>query len=93
MRALAPFAPLIVLWRLIAGKEERGRLTERFGFYTQERPPGRLIWLHGASVGELKVLQVLHRELRTLAADASFRRRFRAPPAGVCAPRLRADRH
>jgi 3-deoxy-D-manno-octulosonic-acid transferase len=72
MRALAPFAPLIVLWRLIAGKEERGRLTERFGFYTQERPPGRLIWLHGASVGELKVLQVLHRELRTLAADASF---------------------
>jgi 3-deoxy-D-manno-octulosonic-acid transferase len=29
-----------------------GRLSERFGYHTAERPPGRLVWFHGVSVGE-----------------------------------------
>lgn len=34
------------------GKEHPTRFDERLGKYTHERPAGRLIWMHGASVGE-----------------------------------------
>ena len=34
------------------GKEHPTRFNERLGKYTHERPAGRLIWMHGASVGE-----------------------------------------
>jgi 3-deoxy-D-manno-octulosonic-acid transferase len=34
------------------GKEMRGRLAERRGVDPTPRPPGRLIWLHAASLGE-----------------------------------------
>jgi len=34
------------------GKEHPTRFNERLGKYTHERPKGRLIWMHGASVGE-----------------------------------------
>jgi 3-deoxy-D-manno-octulosonic-acid transferase len=46
------FAPLLLNARARRGKEDAGRLGERFGRYTQSRPSGTLIWLHGASVGE-----------------------------------------
>jgi 3-deoxy-D-manno-octulosonic-acid transferase len=38
--------------RLERGKEEAGRLGERRGIAGRPRPPGRLVWMHGASVGE-----------------------------------------
>jgi 3-deoxy-D-manno-octulosonic-acid transferase len=38
--------------RAAAGKEDTDRLDERFGHPSRPRPEGRLIWLHGASVGE-----------------------------------------
>ena len=34
------------------GKEDPARLSERFGYARENRPTGRLVWLHGASVGE-----------------------------------------
>ena len=34
------------------GKEHLGRFNERLGIYTYPRPEGKLIWMHGASVGE-----------------------------------------
>jgi len=49
---LTPFAGLWLNARAREGKEERARLFERFGRYSQTRPPGTLIWLHAASVGE-----------------------------------------
>ncbi|HVZ99380.1 MAG TPA: 3-deoxy-D-manno-octulosonic acid transferase [Caulobacterales bacterium] len=50
--ALGPFAGLWLEQRARAGKEDASRLGERFGHYSQARPSGPLVWLHGASVGE-----------------------------------------
>ena len=38
--------------RVRAGKEDGSRLSERLGKPSIERPPGPLVWLHAASVGE-----------------------------------------
>jgi len=52
MRVAAPFAPSVLRGRARQGREEFGRLGERLGQPSRERPAGRLVWLHGASVGE-----------------------------------------
>ncbi|MGP2492337.1 lipid IV(A) 3-deoxy-D-manno-octulosonic acid transferase [Mesorhizobium sp. PUT5] len=47
--------PLIgpyVAWRVSRGKEDRSRTRERYGVAGRPRPPGPLIWVHAASVGE-----------------------------------------
>jgi len=51
--ALAPMAPRFLAWRLKRGKENPARLAERYGQTNVPRPAGPLIWLHGASVGEV----------------------------------------
>ncbi|HEX3429341.1 MAG TPA: 3-deoxy-D-manno-octulosonic acid transferase [Rhizomicrobium sp.] len=59
-RVLAPAARLVINARARAGKEDRSRLSERFGKASLSRPPGELIWMHGASVGEcLSVLPLI----------------------------------
>jgi 3-deoxy-D-manno-octulosonic-acid transferase len=47
-----PLASPLLALRLRRGKEDRERLAERRGRAGLVRPPGRLVWLHGASVGE-----------------------------------------
>jgi 3-deoxy-D-manno-octulosonic-acid transferase len=47
------FSPLIILIRLIKKKEHPIRFKEKFTFFSKKRREGNLIWLHGASVGEL----------------------------------------
>ncbi len=49
---LTPVAPLLLRQRAARGKEDWARLNERLGIAGLARPAGRLIWLHGASVGE-----------------------------------------
>jgi 3-deoxy-D-manno-octulosonic-acid transferase len=51
-RALEPFAPLLLHQRAARGKEDPIRRGERMGYAARPRPDGRLVWLHGASVGE-----------------------------------------
>ena len=46
-------SPLIILIRLIKKKEHLTRFKEKFTFFSKKRRPGKLIWFHGASVGEL----------------------------------------
>jgi 3-deoxy-D-manno-octulosonic-acid transferase len=42
----------LLAWRARRGKEDPGRLAERRGLPGRARPLGRLVWMHGASVGE-----------------------------------------
>src|SRR2546423_2582284 len=48
----APLAPFMLRSRAKRGKEDLSRLHERFGTASRPRPDGRLVWIHGASVGE-----------------------------------------
>jgi 3-deoxy-D-manno-octulosonic-acid transferase len=51
-RLAQPAAGLILGHRLKKGKEDPARLGERKGVPGRKRPDGRLVWIHGASVGE-----------------------------------------
>jgi 3-deoxy-D-manno-octulosonic-acid transferase len=55
-RLLEPLAPWLVERRLKTGKERAERIGERFGLTQVTRPAGPLLWLHGASVGESRLL-------------------------------------
>lgn len=62
-RAIAPALPLYLQLRVRRGKEVAARLGERRG-EDAARPPGPLLWLHAASVGEtLSILPLLPRLL------------------------------
>ena len=53
INALIIFSPLIILIRLIKKKEHPIRFREKFCFFSKKRGNGKLIWFHGASVGEI----------------------------------------
>ncbi|HEX4176942.1 MAG TPA: 3-deoxy-D-manno-octulosonic acid transferase [Rhizomicrobium sp.] len=58
----SPFAKLVLRRRAGHGKEDWTRMNERLGVAGLARPEGRLIWLHGASVGEsLSALPLIER--------------------------------
>lgn len=50
--AVTPLAPLLLRERAARGKEDSARMNERLGIASTARPEGRLVWIHGASVGE-----------------------------------------
>jgi 3-deoxy-D-manno-octulosonic-acid transferase len=72
MGAVSPLAPLVLKARVVRGKEDPARLAERSGRASHPRPQGRLIWLHGASVGEGLSLLPLIERLRGSAPDAAL---------------------
>lgn len=69
--ALEPFAPLLLSRRARAGKEDRARLHERLARPAIPRPDGRLVWLHGASVGESLSILPLVKRLRGERPDVA----------------------
>ncbi len=60
----APIAPRLLARRLNRGKEHPARLPERRGEASLPRPSGPLIWVHGASVGEMLAVVPLIERLR-----------------------------
>jgi 3-deoxy-D-manno-octulosonic-acid transferase len=70
-RLAEPVIPWFVGQRLKAGKERTERVGERFGVTTIARPDGPLLWLHGASVGESRLLLDLFAALRVHRPDVS----------------------
>lgn len=61
--ALTPALKLWLKRRIRRGKEDASRQGERFGFASIPRPPGTLVWLHAASVGEVQSVLTLMRAL------------------------------
>ena len=62
--ALVPLAPALLSHRLRRGKEHPARLKERYGHSEIRRPPGPLVWIHCASVGELLTVVPLVGQIR-----------------------------
>ena len=48
------FSPIIIIFRIFKGKEDTSRFKEKIGFFSKKRNKGKLIWFHGASVGEIQ---------------------------------------
>lgn len=64
---LTPFI-FILLWvRYLRGKEDKTRFSERLGKSLLPRPSGKLVWMHGASVGECLSMMPLIKKI--LAED------------------------
>ena len=50
--AVYPLIGGYLAWRSSRGKEDHARRRERYGVTRRTRPPGPLMWMHAASVGE-----------------------------------------
>ncbi len=48
------FSPIIIIFRILKKKENIIRVKEKYCFFSKEKKNGKLIWFHGASVGELQ---------------------------------------
>jgi 3-deoxy-D-manno-octulosonic-acid transferase len=74
--AAAPLAPRLLSHRLKRGKENPARLAERYGESRIARPAGPLVWVHGASVGELLAViplieRIHHKEFAVLCTSGT----------------------
>jgi 3-deoxy-D-manno-octulosonic-acid transferase len=68
-RIAEPAALFLLEQRLKRGKERAERIGERVGNITTARPAGPLLWMHGASVGESRLLIDLFTALRARRPD------------------------
>ena len=46
-------SPIILILRILKGKEDSSRFFEKYGFSSLEKNRNNLIWFHGSSVGEI----------------------------------------
>ena len=71
------FSPLIIIYRLFKNKEHETRFVEKFSFNNKKRINGKLIWFHGASVGEiLSIIPIVkyyekHKKIKQILVTSS----------------------
>lgn len=70
--AAAPLARHWLRRRVASGKEDPARVAERTGIAVAPRPDGALLWVHGASMGELRSVLPLVRLIAAARPDVSF---------------------
>jgi 3-deoxy-D-manno-octulosonic-acid transferase len=68
----APFVRAFLRLRQVRGKEDKARLSERFGHPSRARPENRIIWCHAASVGEAASLLLLIEKMHEVYLNISF---------------------
>jgi len=56
---LIPLIKLNIFLRILRGKENKLRFSERYGITSVERPNGEIIWIHATSIGEFKSADLL----------------------------------
>src|SRR6202049_775268 len=88
--AMVPRAPALIKRRLKQGKEDPARIGERRGMSRDIRPHGPLVWIHGASVGEVLAAAALIEKLRALDIRILLTSGT-VSSAGVVAKRFPAD--
>lgn len=60
---VAPIVVLAMLWRWITRRESRSEIFERFGLSPQKPTGAPVIWVHGASLGEMTAARPLMEHL------------------------------
>lgn len=71
-RGLTHLAPWHLQRRLARGREDPLRWREKLGHAGQERPAGRLIWLHGVGLGEVMALRAVIAAMGRAEPNLSF---------------------
>lgn len=69
VRAFVPFILLLLWVRARRGHEETAHLKERRGIPSLPKPSGKVIWVHAASVGEMRSVLPLVQSLITKNSD------------------------
>lgn len=98
----SPVIDLYLQRRKAKGKEDPVRFPERLGYASRPRPTGKLVWVHGASVGEsLSILPLLnalmqrypqHHFLMTTGTVSSAAMMEKRLPAGAFHQYIPVDR-
>jgi 3-deoxy-D-manno-octulosonic-acid transferase len=91
-RAMTPVLPWALSRRAKRGKEDATRIDERYGKASVKRPPGRVVWVHAASVGETNAVLPLIKRLVEAGLAVVFTS-VTVTSAGIAASRLPQGAH
>jgi len=69
---LQPLMRRLVARRVARGKDHSSRAQEKFGYSTQQRPEGHLVWCHAVGLGEVLALRPLLSAMGKTRPDVHF---------------------